>query len=854
MNILATKFGKGIFFLALVSWFLGAADKSSAQQIRWLAISDLQYPVNSIGANYEGEFSFNQNGGNFFTWPAQFGVGLNDQNTVRMEGVWIGVKNFNDPGAGKNVSPKVIGSGPRNDPDRTNQIFPLEFKCIGKYRAPAVTVDGQDASFETAYDVVDSYDPNMAPDRVVIVKFNTSMGITVTRKVMAFASSKDGNYFINDWTFKNTGIYNAKGDVKQQTLDSTWFYFVYRYAFAGEGNGAASEIIGGNQTQSLWASFPSEWGISSLYHDFGDYTAGTKAYDDPASRFYHLRGFYAYYGPDNNRAVSYDEDWGCPAQSWDGRMSSWKFAGNVTLHADTSPADTSDDIRQPRTTYPIASDASIMQAVNQYDIPSMTLRWNSMTQGHPPYPYDSIVVVDVGGSTPYAGQEPNSAYNQGGGASQGQGYGPYTLAHGDSIHIVYAQACAGMSREKNLEVGSNWVQYYKGTATPDLVMPNGSEAPKTLEGANSYKKAWVFTGVDSLLRAYRSALENYHSAYAHPKAPPAPQTFAVTSEGDRINLQWSKEAESAPHFGGYVIYRSEGSSMNPLSRYEKIFECGKNNLPTGNSSGMRSWDDAKAQRGFDYYYYLQAKDDGTQATDPLTGRQETLYSTLEWTITMLPASLQRPAIPPGSIPFTFSTMKWVAMNNRGAWFPGTSYGKNDSLNSTDWVTYNGSDYVYVYADSLVAADSTNPSTASNVWRKATSKGSWASGTGYDPYDYVTHDGTTYYTPYQISGGQGLSLVRVVPNPYDIRSRIYQYGTASGEADKINFYGLPSPCTLKIYTERGDLIYTINHTRETGDETWYCETSYGQIVASGIYILMVQKPDGEKVFRKFVIIR
>jgi len=60
-----------------------------------------------------------------------------------------------------------------------------------------------------------------------------------------------------------------------------------------------------------------------------------------------------------------------------------------------------------------------------------------------------------------------------------------------------------------------------------------------------------------------------------------------------------------PHFDGYVIYRSEGNVMNPLSVYVKIFECNTSNV-------VHSFDDVTARGGFDYYYYIQSKDDGSQ--------------------------------------------------------------------------------------------------------------------------------------------------------------------------------------------------------------------------------------------------
>ena len=147
-----------------------------------------------------------------------------------------------------------------------------------------------------------------------------------------------------------------------------------------------------------------------------------------------------------------------------------------------------------------------------------------------------------------------------------------------------------------------------------------------------------------------------------------------------------------------------------------------------------------------------------------------------------------------------------------------------------------------------------PDQADSTWRPVTMKGTWTSGAGYNPFDAVSLNGSNYYTPFEISGGQGLDLVRVVPNPYDIRSRSRQFGTQAQQQDRINFYGLPAQCKLKIFTERGDLIYSKDHADNTGDEIWNSITSSGQVVASGIYILYVETPSGQTVIRKFVVIR
>ena len=82
-------------------------------------------------------------------------------------------------------------------------------------------------------------------------------------------------------------------------------------------------------------------------------------------------------------------------------------------------------------------------------------------------------------------------------------------------------------------------------------------------------------------------------------------------------------------------------------------------------------------------------------------------------------------------------------------------------------------------------------------------------------------------------GQNLSDIRVVPNPYNIAAPGMQY---PGEPDKIIFLNIPGHCTIRIYTENGDLINTISHENGSGDESWNSITSARQVVVSGVYIV------------------
>jgi hypothetical protein len=83
-------------------------------------------------------------------------------------------------------------------------------------------------------------------------------------------------------------------------------------------------------------------------------------------------------------------------------------------------------------------------------------------------------------------------------------------------------------------------------------------------------------------------------------------------------------------------------------------------------------------------------------------------------------------------------------------------------------------------------------------------------------------------------GQTLGEIRIVPNPYYIRAKNLQFPE---EPDKIMFYNIPKQCVIKIYTERGDLIKTIEHTDGSGDEAWNSVTDSRQVIVSGVYIFI-----------------
>ena len=665
---------------------------------RWLRIGTLQAFFSDQGSEAEASHTL--------SWPAQYGI---EQTHTRARAMWLGCENFYDPVAKTTYSHKCIGVGPRLDPDHTNQLPEMGIKLVGKFDHPVVRVDGANATLNTLYDVLDEMDPDLPADRAVVVDNVSSLGLSIRKTVYGWSQQNHDDYFIEHYRFINNGIIDKDSTVYAQKLEGLYFALNDRASFCGV------SILGvmDQGDPRNWGSWSSLWGLNCIMH-----TMGT----DPKAADFEMRARYAYGGPTTDSPVGYDDDWGVPNVNKDGYMSGTHWLGSVALHVDTSPQDRTDDLYQPSTTQYIESDMRVTKlAMNQYDPTFMDLKYEHLSAGHPAVDHRDLVGDDY----------PSNVSRGPGGESPFHSYGPFTMEIGDTLNIILAEGVGGLSQQKNVEVSSNWYQWYWGFSKPKLIMPDGSETTDF----TGYKKAWFFTCEDSMLKVLRTAVAHYQSGYTVPDPPPAPELFEVKSGGDRISLSWADNATSWPNFDGYEIYRSEGTVLDYTTVYEKIWECSGANV-------VHQFDDTTATRGFDYYYYIVTKDDGS-TNDLEPGKP--LVSSLFWTVTTVPATLQRQA------------------------------------------------------------------------------------------------------------GKSLEEVRVVPNPYDIRSRSLQFGDES-QYDRIAFYGLPGECTVKVFTERGDLIWKKEHIDGSGDELWDSLTSSRQIIVSGIYILVVETPEGDSVYRKFVIIR
>ncbi len=96
----------------------------------------------------------------------------------------------------------------------------------------------------------------------------------------------------------------------------------------------------------------------------------------------------------------------------------------------------------------------------------------------------------------------------------------------------------------------------------------------------------------------------------------------------------------------------------------------------------------------------------------------------------------------------------------------------------------------------------------------------------------------------------LDKIRVVPNPFIVHAKWEQLQNNR----RLRFMFLPSKCTISIYTVMGELVKKIEHNNGTGDEDWNLTNSSSVEVAFGVYLYVIETPNGLKKIGKFAIIK
>jgi len=619
-NNMSNKYIRKFNAVFLLLFFALTFSEVKAQvEYRWLSAGSFHNFYSSIGSEIEEGFIDEQQGG--WQWPAIY----RGQDAQAMKALWLGATNFTDDQQTWDF--RVVHAGPRVT--GLGEFYPVSMETVSKFDPPEVSVDGL-VSFSKSVDN-DNVDPTMKADRKIVAVTNTLLGVTVKRTAMQFSQQYHDNYHVIEYVFTNTGNVDGDDEIEfpNRTVEGFVPYFLNRMAPV-----KASRYTMGNA---------SGWGQNTMNDRRGD---GLRPGESET-----FRAQFAWHGFFPTSDVSYDNI-GAPiyipvttggylsADDTTGRLEAYHFVGTVTLHADASSNDDSDDPGQPFTMAEEHNDDKLYANNSAFNAVKMESEYEMMTKGRvsPRHAYE-VEPSGYDGFTEPSG-DPKLGDNLGGFAYN-YGYGPYTLAPGESVRIVIAEASSGISRDVAEQVGRGFKE--------DILDPNSGEyelieAEVNGQTISMTKNQWVFTGRDSLFQTFERAIANFDSDYNIPEAPLPPSIFTVTSAGDGINLDWQFDGNEAD-IDGFQIYRASGRVD---STYRLLAEVPASERFLSDGDGARIGNESQYLldtpiRGRDYYYYVVTLGQVNNDAAGLTPTGSRLVSNRYYSQSYDPARLLRAA-------------------------------------------------------------------------------------------------------------------------------------------------------------------------------------------------------------------
>jgi len=557
---------------------------------RYVSIGSLQSYYTAYGAERAWNGSYYEG----LIWPADYP----DQDNSVIKRTWFSVVDHTDENGNlwdyKGIYFNI------NTVD--SLIFPMELTQSSKFDIPFVIVN--DVTNNNP-DYIDTINPFLIADRVITNIVNTSIGLTYKREILVFSQQYHDNYFIKIFTFSNTGNTDYDDEIElTDSLRALRIGWGTRYSVCRDG---ANTMTVGTQR---WGKHT--W-ISRRGEDYVDHIGEIFDESNPIQNW--LRAGFCFLG--QNETTLYSTIGG-PHVTGNGRLASPQHAGTVILHVPVSATDQTDDPNQPTVlgwhagdTYPGWNTYQLYQFLGGIPYGTGTGGSNRM---------DETYMTDYW-------VDPSSVHGDIGGTNLWTCYGPFNLAHGDSIVIVEAEGINGLNRQMCEMIGARWKQAYEDpNDLGPFDLPDGS----TTDNKDIYKNEWVFTGKDSILLTFGRAKRNYDNSFNIPQPPEPPMYFEVRSGSDHINLSWApSDSEDDVNFVGYRIYRAVN---NPDTVYSLIAES---------PAGTTTFNDYDIFINEEYYYYIEAYTDGSLNTSGIINPVGSLKSNKFFTKTNLPVILYR---------------------------------------------------------------------------------------------------------------------------------------------------------------------------------------------------------------------
>ncbi|QXD16560.1 hypothetical protein GQ464_006335 [Rhodocaloribacter litoris] len=613
-----------------------------------------------------------------------------------------------------------------------------------------------------------------------------------------------------EYEYCNTGNTDADEEIElpNQTLNDVYFFSMRRWRSAG---------------QAAWqGSNGQAWGKFNMIDVVGD---GHMDYPVDFTAFYVWQGYDPSVTQYNNLGsplwIDQSQDWGVAPGDSVGRLSGATFIGRATLHVDSSPTDETYVRCTPETV------ATCQPAVIGWMDQDEPLAGTG--ESHQNYYELGILTRENPNRLPYARMfphyadrvepsgkfwEPTKDASTGHGpAAQGgfapfEAIGPYDLAFGECIYHAVVEGVSGLSYDASVQVGRAYKRSGGDDARPINYDANGD--------GQIDEKPFDYNLIG--LPAYQG-----NGCTACPERG-----------SERLTKnQWVMTARDSL-FQTFFRARDLYAASNRMSRYP---------IPEAPLAPIR--------------FNVNGLPDAIELTwEPHPAGGPPID---HWEIYRSSGFHDNLLDPDGNGIYQLQDSPWASTPDKKvlvtgyqciAGCPGTPELPASATSFEDRTANRGTNYFYY----IIAVGQPQPDDPRAI--TGTPGGVPLTSSRYLTQTYLPVN--LKRPPYGVGPGATGTVAdaRVVPNPVNLGS---DTGVRFAEEDRVAFFNLPPECTIKIFTEVGELVHTIEHTDGSGDEFWNLTTAARQLLVSGIYIAVIEDhnppPGGPaRAFLKFTVIR
>lgn len=502
-------------------------------------------------------------------------------NTGHVVGSWV------DAEGAVHAKEQFIGG-----PVSFNAEAPYGLREVRRYEPPEVWVYANGELQLSSRRFNGEVDPTLPADMMIENRYKSAPGFDVLKRSYSFSNPDHDDYVIFYNRYLVTFDWDEDPDPETsttQTLEDV--YFVVGYSFQTAEGTYITYSRWYEEGKDDWASYENyssqlvpggrqlavSYSWDGDHPDLTEFESGGPSFDDTG---------------DPRFAIGEEGSTAMPS----GEFISSAYSGFAALHVDRSPQDRTDDPTQPIS---IIANMSIYNVWDS-DFPGFATEWDWAASST-----KQTVEDQAGWPDDASAQEDEYPF---------QAFGPYDMALGDSVVIVYAVGVNGISRQLAIEKGLEWRDWYRGVAGATF--------------DDAAKNELLATGKDSLFQTLDRALWAWNQNLNIPSPLPAPD-LTVTSGPNRIDLSWEDLSavndfqSGVPDLQSYRIYRKRGNFL--VDEDTELNSDGTHLLwehIADVPSTATSYSDLNVVRGEAYHYAVTAVDNSGLESSKYANRSE----------------------------------------------------------------------------------------------------------------------------------------------------------------------------------------------------------------------------------------